>query len=148
MKRKNAKEFKNRYTEQYIDYDIINNCEGYRCVEVFTKDGSKYNLIDKRGYTISDDWYDSEIRMTKHYGIFRALVKKDGLLNYIDELGRIIFPDMWFRQFYGIDKGLGADGKHYICDEITGTIKEFEKEKIECPYSGGYGMRNGARNWF
>jgi len=148
MKHKIAKEFKKRYTEQYIDYDIINNYEGYRCVEVFTKDGSKYNLLNKQGYVISNEWYDDEIIMARCNGVLRALVEKDGLLNYIDERGSIIFPDMWFKQFYGIYKGIGSDGKHYICDEITGTIKEVEKEKIECPYSGGYGMRNGCGNWF
>lgn len=148
MKHKIAKEFKKRYTEQYIDYDIINNCNGYRCVEVFTKNGSKYNLINKQGYTISDDWYDSEIRMSKWDGLYCARVEKDGKLNFIDEKGKLFFPDTWFVNFYGIEKGRTADGKRYEYDLKKRELKEIEKEQPKESYSGGYGMRNGAGNWF
>lgn len=147
MKRKTANGFRKRYCEQYIDYDIINEFNGYRCIEVFVKGGSKYNLLNRQGYTISDVWYDEEIMMSKSSGVFHAEVVLNGKRNLIDEHGVLFFPDIWFTDFYGSNRCTGEDGRKYEYDLKTRELREF-REDYTCSYSGGYGMRNGYGNWF
>ena len=65
MKGKKVKKFKTHYNEVVIDHDIVNDHCGFRCVEVFTDDGSKYNILDREGNVLCDEWYDHEIWMSE-----------------------------------------------------------------------------------
>lgn len=146
------KEFKSHYDEVVSDHDIVNENCGFRCVEVFTKGGSKYNILDKHGNVICKEWYDDEIWMCKQYeegfSFIVGRVMKGGLFNYIDKNGKLLFPDMWFTRFYNIRKAVGEDGNNYEYSFITRQIKPIQKEVSTSNYCGRYGMITADGFWF
>ena len=152
MKWKKVKKFKTHYNEIVIDHDIVNDHCGFRCVEVFTDDGSKYNILDMEGNVLCDEWYDDEIWMSElcedGVTLIVGQVRKRGLLNYIDENGKVMFPNMWFTQFYNIGKAVGEDGNHYEYSLVKRQIKPIEEEVSTDNYCGGYGMRTADGFWF
>ena len=110
MKKKIATAFKKHYDEIESEYDIISNYEGYKCVEVYTKNGTKYNMLDKNGNILCDKWYDEKITIYRTCydecpdGILVARVRNGDFIDLMDKDGKLFFPNVKIRCFYGIKK--------------------------------------------
>ena len=118
----NIKELRN-ITEWWKNDNVLDLLYYQEDVVIVQRGDEKYNLIDKQGNYLSDEWFYWADNFSSG---FARVQRKDDKWNFIDRQGKLL-SDEWFNCAYYLDDGLAvvqrANGEWCNMDKTGKIIK-------------------------